>query len=153
MIRVPFDRYQSLSYPVGEDMGSAFEFAKAAALKLQPIIASKNLRKLNIICRGSSGAILAALLSSQLVNVINCQIIHIKKPGESSHSLTVPSFSWVEAVNVIIDDFISSGETIRAIYEAVHNSTGVRIPIDTLIIRGGYKDSLGFEPEFLISNA
>jgi len=101
----------------------------------------------NVFCRGSSGAILAALFVSFLPH-IETQIIHVKKDGESSHSSKVTGFDAYN-MNVIIDDFICSGETIREIYNNI--SANKFVAIDVLIVESGYRNSLGFEPEYLIT--
>jgi adenine/guanine phosphoribosyltransferase-like PRPP-binding protein len=70
-------------------------------------------QKLNIWCRGSSGAIIAAIISSKIKD---CAIYHIKKEQEHAHQNSY----WIrkDGTNIIVDDLISSGQTIKAILKA-----------------------------------
>lgn len=59
---------------------------------------------------GSSGAMLSALTCQHLEN---CNIFHVKKENEDSHSRSI---STLNNINIIIDDSICSGNTIKNIY-------------------------------------
>lgn len=144
-----------LSYPIGSHMDEVIQFMD----RMKPIISDICKKLLNvdsnttiaIWCRGSSGAILASLLSVILYsNGINNVIIkHVKKPGETSHGNNYNRFA---NYNIIIDDFSCSGVTINQITNKMYD-TNVRY-IDCLILSGLYitlKNSLSFTiPKMLI---
>ncbi|KKN10175.1 hypothetical protein LCGC14_1039230 [marine sediment metagenome] len=65
--------------------------------------------------RGSSGAALAYPLSAQL----NIPIICVRKSNESSHGLSIEGTQRNIKRYVIIDDFMESGKTIKAILAAI----------------------------------
>lgn len=64
-------------------------------------------------CRGSSGAIIAAIVSMSFPNSV---INHVKKDGENSHSSNIYS---MRPINVIVDDFCDSCATVNAIATAM----------------------------------
>jgi orotate phosphoribosyltransferase-like protein len=102
-------------------------------------------KEINLICRGSSGAIIATIFSIILPNVTN--IIHIKKEGESAHDNGL--YMNGEKVNVIVDDIIATGATLNAIYNKVSNRLENK-PIDCVCITGCYDRSIKFEPKYVI---
>ncbi len=64
---------------------------------------------INLVCRGSSGAIIASMFSMMIPN--NHRIVHVKKDGESSHNDCCKiNKDWKI---VIVDDFISLGYMIH----------------------------------------
>lgn len=134
----------SLSYPLGDNIRAAISFASNAATTFNSIPDFKH-QRINIICRGSSGAMLAALFASFLVGH-PIEIYHIKKRGEISHASQVPVISS-QAVNIIIDDFISSGETLREIYKGASEWIN---KVDCVVIERGFRKNLGFIPDYLI---
>lgn len=99
--------------------------AKRTIAKLRQLRKSKKTRFEAIAFRGSSGAAMAFIAGLEL----GVPLIHVRKPKEDSH------YSGYEgianpATYVIIDDFISSGATVRAIRTGVtdfhkkHNAMG-----------------------------
>lgn len=68
-----------------------------------------------IAFRGTSGAALAYPLSAQL----NIPIICVRKSNEQSHGLSVEGTQRNIRKYVIIDDFMESGKTIKAILKAI----------------------------------
>lgn len=106
-------------------------------------------KTVNLICRGSSGAIIAGIFSISIPN--KNKIIHIKKRGEASHSESAWLGGAME-INLIVDDFMCSGETLNAIYEALQSANRDKnIKIDCLCLSGKvemYK--LRFRPKHLI---
>lgn len=98
-------------YPVGEHVGYWIKFIDLITIKLLEIIGDK---RVNIWCSGSSGAILAALLAKSVKNTV--LICHVKKEGEDSHHGNIFNKYHKDGFNVILDDFMRSGETINRIY-------------------------------------
>ena len=145
-----------VAYPVGDNIGEAITFSRNAAAKFTTIKKFKG-KAINVWCRGSSGAILAALFSAELVGHA-IRICHVKKEGELSHNGSVkPRYL---AVNVIIDDFCETGSTLNAIYSELidNNSQG---KVDCLIIgttrgtkqEGRLEKLLKFKPPIIITNS
>lgn len=94
-----------MGYPLGKDLNGAFILAETFVEYFPKDI----LGHINLWCRGSSGAIMAtAFAMKDKMHTFN--ICHVKKEGEKSHE-TYTRYE-VSGINVIIDDFICSGETI-----------------------------------------
>lgn len=110
------DRYNGLRYPVGGTPARDIrEFATSASAEIAKLFPGRNVY---LICRGSSGTILATAIQMML-STNECYIWHIKKEGEVSHGDSDRPRRMEKAVNIVVDDFISSGETIRAIVGVV----------------------------------
>lgn len=146
-------------YPVGSNITNAINLAKNAAIIFNKMKEYNSKQPINIWCRGSSGAILAALFALYIKKKRDVYICHVKKEGESSH-ITQPCPAS-NAINIIIDDFISSGETIRAIKKKMESNSHYNV--DCLIVGGQYSDSeneaesdlkrqIRFVPSNLITN-
>lgn len=104
-----------INYPVGHYLKDALQFVKRSV----KIIVEKKLfptSDITIWCRGSSGSMLASMLTIELYNnnYNNIKVSHIKKLGEDSHSSGKVIFCK-ETFNIIIDDFVASGATIQSI--------------------------------------
>ena len=113
MQRVRYLYYESIGYPLGVDMKLTIYHATKMAEAFNLIAEYKD-KNLNIFCRGSSGAMLAAIFTSALNWPNYIKVHHIKKEGENSHSSN--SFSILNnAVSIIIDDLICTGKTIKEI--------------------------------------
>src|SRR5579864_2663665 len=99
-----------IQYPVGKNIHAAIKASKVMADTLQDIYRDANIR---LTCAGSSGAIFASLVAAEMPNQI-LEILHIKKPRETSHEPgDRANFLFSEKVfNIIIDDWISTGATI-----------------------------------------
>ena len=114
---------KTVSYPLGQYIDSSIESIDSIidffAKKAKNDILSND--KIGIVCRGSSGCIMAAFLYRKLRKIKSKQsnsevkIFHIKKKGEVAHSNT-PSLFFAEdnPLYIWIDDFIDSGETYNA---------------------------------------
>jgi len=150
----------SVGYPVGENIASAIKSVKKMANCFNEVNEFKD-KYVNIWCRGSSGAILATLLASTIDN--KCHICHVKKDGEWAHNSepTPARHLSLPTINVIIDDFICSGSTVRSIYEKMNSRReGIFPPIvDCFLIHGWshiregeVTAYVGFIPSVLITN-
>ena len=132
-------------YPVSSYIQSNLPIIMKMVEKLKPEIDDDS--ELILWCRGSSGAIIAAVMAT-MIN--NAKISHVKKEGEGSHSNIVSCHpeDKKKAVNVIVDDFMSSGETLNAIYEAMQV---YKCKVHGLCISGSvYKSRLKFTPKFIV---
>ena len=108
---IPLHIEKKPEYPVGKYISEWIDFINT----ITPfVIEQTGGKSINIWVRGSSGAILAALLAKNLPNDID--IIHIKKEGENSHNSNT-NISLRYEYNIILDDFIDSGATMIKIWE------------------------------------
>ena len=96
------------AYPVGENIKSYFDSCKEVAEIIEKEFPNKSI---TFWCRGSSGAMISALVSQYLDNV---NIFHVKKHNEISHYSSMDHYN---EINIIIDDLMSSGSTVNYIYE------------------------------------
>lgn len=107
----------TINYPVGYYIQDAVFFVDKVIKVLMEMAEKKQfpLGNIDIWVRGSSGAILGGLLTQRLLTIgfTNISVIHIKKDGENSHTENV--FRTNGKYNVIIDDFVASGETMNEI--------------------------------------
>ena len=113
------------SYPVGKSMKRTLSLGRVMAKQLAELYGK---HKLRLVCAGSSGSILSAIIaSSSKLKVV--EIVHIKKEGERSHHEQnhIDRYN-VDAYNIIVDDFISSGGTIIRIYDKFKDANpGIQI--------------------------
>lgn len=134
-----------VSYPIGRDISSAIESAEKIANVFNTLEMFKN-KTLNIWCRGSSGSVLAALFISKIPN--KCFLQYVRKEFEQTHCTNEFSLDS-SALNIVIDDLISSGFTLNCIVQHIPNKE-----VDLLIICGYMNDSrldsLEFIPKSLI---
>lgn len=132
------DQYE-IGYPVGRYINEAIEFISRVTNKITSEELLPKRKEIILWCRGSSGSILAALLASKLV-VLGFKVIirHVKKPGEDSHT----SNGWINDYNyfnIIIDDFVATGDTIVAISKEMAKS-GIE-EIDCIIVSASHIQS------------
>lgn len=115
MKRYYVDSTLYISYPVGHSPHLAVAFVNAVIPIVKQIV---GIKEINIWVRGSSGSILGTLLMVGLCGTNDVTITHIKKFGEDSHcGGGISIHNREERINILIDDLISSGETIEAIWE------------------------------------
>lgn len=138
----------NIPYPVGRTMSITKEIVSEMSLKLKEIYPNKS-EPLIFLVRGSSGAILAGIITSMMSEYDNIEIMHIKKHGESSHSGNYYRFDK-QYKSIILDDFIESGETVNSIYNSVIEDNK-NLTIDTLCVSGSvFIERLCFKPNNLI---
>jgi hypothetical protein len=149
-IIIPLDGCLEI-YPIGINLRDTIECAKRYTKGLMEIVKPNHV--INVFSRGSSGAYLASLTIMGLIgygyNPDNIKLIHIKKEGETSHSNHESRLFDDEDYNVIIDDFIASGDTINAIYHRMKLTGKVKNTV--LIVSRADKGSIiDFIPSYLI---
>lgn len=78
-------------------------------------------RRILLYCSGSSGAIIASLISQYLYDKHDkiCVVNHIKKLGETSHHSGIAYNLLSSDIAFIVDDFINTGETIKRIEDSI----------------------------------
>ena len=105
---------EHINYPIGSDVESVKKITQSYKRGFKSLKYPKG-SKFNLWCRGNSGSMLA-IAFALLLPQYRWEIFHVKKPGEESHSSYLcPK----DGDNVVIDDFISSGETVEAILEKI----------------------------------
>ena len=100
---------------------------------------------ITIWCRGSSGAIIAGIISSIIISRSNfkVEVCHVKKEKEDSHSYQSIYFdSYNNYVEIIVDDFIASGKTVEAIIEKMNS---YNIVPNCLCVTNGVPRDFGVE--------
>lgn len=134
-----------LNYPVGLYINSNKPRIVKLAEAFSQIEEFKG-KPLNLICRGSSGAIVATVFALTLPNP--CNIVHVKKDGENSHDSSLSINKGLGYKNVIVDDWIDSGTTLNTIYGCLMKYD-VNIVIDCLCVTGEYRE-LEFRPNTVL---
>lgn len=116
----------STRYPVGElimqNMPVIISMGNSIIQVLRKNYKSK--KDVHLICRGSSGAIIAAIVGNMIFEAgYKIQIYHVKKEGESSHNGngSFSEYIFTNDVTIVVDDFIASGNTIESICEIFEN--------------------------------
>ena len=104
----------SVGYPIGSDYLPNLTVCKELASNIMFEFPDN---KIQFICTGSSGAIIAALVAQ---HINNSKICHVKKEGEKSHC-TASVESNNEFVKIIIDDFVCSGSTVNRLIRYLNN--------------------------------
>ena len=119
--------FETIKYPVGDKILYNIPIIKNMGDKIKSILIKTKLDyffPINLICSGSSGAIIAAIVATILYsNFKKVNIRHIKKDGESSHTTgNYKSYlfnNYFSDVNIIVDDLICSGVTMRRIFNKI----------------------------------
>lgn len=139
----------NLSYPTGINIGEAVKYINKVYPKVNRLLKGRNL---NIWCRGSSGAILGALLASKIPN---SRVVHVRKPGEGSHD-NYPAFLDIKddsgesiSLHVILDDFSETGNTVNSIYKEMKFN---KLKCSILILSRHFREiwNMDFVPEYFI---
>lgn len=108
-------------------------------------------KSINIFCMGSSGNIIACMFAIKLKNAI---IIPVRKSKEFCHSgnFEMHKYFIPNSINIIVDDFIDTGETINNIFSEIQLQLGKKIKIDCVAILGYDKlKLLNVIPKYFIS--
>lgn len=125
MKKISYSDTSIIQYPVGENMDKAIQFINRVSQSILDNINEGQVRGLNVWVRGSSGAILGALLAQKFLGILTVKVMHLKKKGERSHNggynagLT-PQEGYT-VTNIILDDEVATGETINEIYKEYHH--------------------------------
>ena len=132
-----------LTYPVGININQIIFYIKEVMKCIIDNEVFKNVHYINIWCTGSSGAILSALLAEKITfhySSITVRIYHIKKEGEHSHNGNFEKlFIDNDMYNIVIDDFVSTGDTLQRIQK--HLSFHSVNKVDLLILSSTFIDT------------
>lgn len=128
MKKIQLEYYNEFNYPVGTGPVTAIKNMNRMATEFLNFFKTEEIdekKQLQIVCMGSSGAILATLFYQHLVNAYPknvISIIHIKKQGENSHSSSCSGLR-LSAIHIFVDDFVFSGSTIKVITDRIRSGT------------------------------
>lgn len=143
-------KQHDVPYPIGANFYKFIDYINDAVKQFDKIKDIRN-KPVNIICRGSSGMATATLFAERLTRKkIIYRIIYLYKEGEKNHGGQLSPF--MNAFNVIIDDIIATGKTIKVILEYLEKQN---LHPHCLIVSSGYKDRdyvKDFFPDYLISH-
>lgn len=149
-----FKKKSEILYPVTKYIVEAVDYINNISPILIKDIKESNKLFVNIWVRGSSGAFLAGLLAPYLIKEkIEFNICHVKKPGEKSHGPYIDHFEVDKSYNVILDDFMESGDTINSIFDKMkfYNCHIIDSLILDYIFLKSSEWSLNFIPKLLIT--
>jgi adenine/guanine phosphoribosyltransferase-like PRPP-binding protein len=140
-------------YPVGKYIVSNLPIIKDYATKLEELLKKEEFKDRDriIFCRGSSGAIIAGIIAS-IIEIT--EIIHIKKAGEKSHSDNNFIVDDNDIV-IIVDDFVTTGNTLKSIYNTIENCKTEEKEIDILILNNSEEfaiSKINFKPKYFIGH-
>ena len=106
----------SVSYPVGQFFFSGFDYIREAASSINKIFPKG---KFILVVRGHSGSILAGGIAYILKRKGREVLISVSRKAESSHGDNLegiyPSCISDNTHIIVVDDFVETGETIKAI--------------------------------------
>lgn len=126
-------KLNEMEYPVGTYIAENKDTIKYIGRIIKKYYSDK---RVNLWCRGTSGAIISSIISLQLNK---CRICHIKKEGENSHGSYVNAIK--DGYNIIVDDFICSGETISTIILTSKRDYDIT-EFDALLVSGSIRDHI-----------
>lgn len=127
-------RGDSISYPVGPGIMHNKKSIAALTDRMVKIIGKNT--PITLWCRGSSGAIIAAITSLSFDKVY---INHVKKHGEEAHSYSYYNGTINSRIQIIIDDFSNSGDTVNEVRKEMEAS-GIK-KIDYVCLGGSCRPS------------
>ena len=111
---IHFDNFKDCEYPVGESFVSNLDYIKSSAEILHNLIEPD--KPIQLICRGTSGTILAGAIGFILTEKGRDIAIVVSRKTRSHHSHNMAGIMDLEfAIPVVIDDFISEGDTLKFI--------------------------------------
>lgn len=107
----------SIDYPFG---GAVVDNMKLVNRLIKNFVKIKNKKfrecRVMLFCRGSSGAYIAALFAAKLL--ADTEIIYVRKEGEQRHGTENFVLRDTDLI-VFVDDFVCTGETMRALYKDI----------------------------------
>ena len=120
---IPLHANREMRYPIGVHIQYNWPVIQCMQNKLLEYLLKEQLKNkiIQLFCMGSSGSIISSLIASHLIsNEFEVTIHYIQKEGESRHggNYDVDDAKLI-SINIIVDDFIITGETIRKIYRTM----------------------------------
>ena len=133
---IHFKEDTECTYPVGTSFNKNRDYIVGVARSIHTMAGEE--RRIALICRGTSGTILAGAVGYILKRKQHdVSIIVSRKCEEISHSYSMSGVEFLDTKNklfsVVIDDFIHTGNTIKTILKDVDSN--ITIPtLDMLCI-------------------
>ena len=127
MGNIPKFKYTEKNYPIDYPFGVYFKgkYIKEISKIISNHFSTDDIIKL--IARGSSGVLIGSAILQEFYNNKYPQDIRLiidRKPGEDCHSESFSGFGNNVGKVVIVDDFISTGDTIKCILDDLDNYLG-----------------------------
>lgn len=127
------------NYPVGASFNKNRDYIVEVACTIHTIAEKE--RRIALICRGTSGTILAGAVGYILKKKQHdVNIIVSRKCEESSHDYNMSSVEFFQSTDkpfsVIVDDFIDTGNTIKTILKDIDSN--VTLPILDMLCVDNY---------------
>lgn len=127
---IHFKEDTNCAYPVGASFNKNRDYIVEVARTIHTIAGRE--RSVALICRGTSGTILAGAVGYILKKKQHdVSIIVSRKREESSHDYNMSGVEFLQSTDrpfsVIVDDFIDTGNTIKAILKDVDSN--VTLPV------------------------
>lgn len=121
---IHFDRECDTEYSVGARFHTNLNYIKEAARSIHNLVKAKE--SIILVCRGTSGTILAGGVGYILEKRGHVVTISVSRKGISHHDYNMSGLSNGGTI-VVIDDFISSGTTIELILKDL--DLNVQVPV------------------------
>lgn len=127
---IHFKKDTNCAYPVGASFNKNRDYIVKVAHTIHTIAGKE--RFVALICRGTSGTILAGAVGYILKKRHhNVSIIVSRKRGEDSHDYNMSGVEFFRSAyrpfSVVIDDFMDTGNTIKAILKDIDSN--VTLPV------------------------
>lgn len=119
---IHFEKTADCSYPIGEKFNDNFDYIREAARTLHTVVDKD--KDIALVCRGTSGCIIAGAVGYILKKKGRKVTIVISRKSENTHGDNMDGYYRIlvdGAVPVVIDDFISCGDTIGKILKDLDN--------------------------------
>lgn len=110
-----FEKVANVTYPIGGEFNDNFDYIREAARTLHTVVDKD--KDIALVCRGTSGCIIAGAVGYILKKKGRKVTIVISRKSKNTHGDNMDRYYKIlkGAVPVVIDDFISSGDTIGEI--------------------------------------
>lgn len=127
---ISLGKLETIYYPIGVDLDNNRIYTDKIAKVIYDTFKDQLSKEstLVFIIRGTSGAIISGIVASSIQNLdshINTKILIVRKPNEAAHGYSLQGISTVNKdkdIIIVLDDFIVTGNTIKAIIEQLDNS-------------------------------
>ena len=148
---IHFKEDTDCTYPVGASFNRNRDYIVEVARTIHTIAGKE--RCIALICRGTSGTILAGAVGYILKRRNHdVNIIVSRKCEENSHDCSMSGVGFLQSTDrpfsVIVDDFIDTGNTIKAILEDVDSD--VTLPVLDMLCIDNYLNNkeVGANPKY-----
>lgn len=110
-----FEKVVDTTYPIGREFDDNFDYIREAAKTLHNIIDEG--KGIALVCRGTSGCIIAGAVGYILKKKGRKVTIVISRKSKNTHGDNMDGYYRIlrGVVPVVIDDFVSRGDTIHEI--------------------------------------